>query len=710
MPASRRDFLRLTAVSGTALLLGVGRATAADEDEKKPWQPNAWLRVDPDGRVTIFVGKQEMGQGVRTSLPMIVAEELDADWAAIRIVQAEPGPEYQRLGTGGSGSVFGAWRVLRPAAATARAMLVSAAAAAWSVDRAALRTEAGFVIHDASGKRASYGELAAAASKLEIPKDVPLKAAKDFRIVGKRMAGLDNPAIVTGAAKYGFDIRIPGMKYASVLRCPVVGGKVAKFDASKAKGIRAIPISSGLALVAPTTWAAMNSRDKVTVEWDLGPNAEFDSRQYLETAATKATSDEGHPMRVEGDPKTAFANAAKTLAATYVYPFYTHAALEPLNCVAHVHDGKAELWVSTQSPNAAQRDVAKLLGIDVANVTVHPTLIGGGFGRRLRTESVVEAAEVAKALGEPVHVVWTRQEDFTDGRLQHGTAEGMRGALNAEGRIVAWGHQKVCNPFMTGQTASAEDLANLQAFYRDASWGAYDVPYDVPNIDTRYVRLDSPVRYGPWRAVYSPSSTFARESFFDELAHAAGRDPLQFRLDHLGGIEPVKAGDLTLERPRLKRVLEIVRDRSGWGKPLPPGRARGVACNIYDGDTHIAYVAEITANEKSWHVDRVTCAVDCGAVVNPIGVEQQIEGGIVWALAQLMSEITVKAGRVEQTNYADYPIPLLADMPKVEVHIIGNDAPNAFGMGEPPVPPLVPAVLNAYFAATGKRVRRLPMA
>lgn len=707
MSATRRDFLRITAVSGTALLLGVGQASA--QDEKKPWQPNAWLRVDPDGRVTIFVGKQEMGQGVRTSLPMIVAEELDADWSTITIVQAEPGPDYQRLGTGGSGSVFGAWRTLRPAAATARAMLVSAAAAAWGADYAALRTEKGFVLHDASGKRASYGELAASASKLEVPKDVALKTPKNFRIIGKRVARLDDPSIVTGAAKYGFDVRVPGMKYASVLRCPVVGGKVVKFDASKAAGIRAIPISTGLALVGPTTWAAMSARDKVEVEWDLGPNATFDSREYLTAAAAKAASEEGVPTRAEGDVKAALATTAKTLDATYVYPFYTHAALEPLNCVAQVKGDKAELWLSTQAPNSVQRDVAKLLGVDAANVTVHPTLIGGGFGRRLRVEYVVEAAEVAKALGEPVQVVWTRQEDFTDGRLQHGTAEGMRGTLDANGRIVTWMHKKVCSPFMTGVAPTPEMLADPSATYRDYSWGVYDVPYDVANIETRYVRHDSPVRYGPWRAVFSPSSTFARESFFDELAHAAGKDPLQFRLDHLGGAESVKAGDLTLERPRLRRVLETVRDKSGWGKPLPKGRARGVACNIYDGDTHVAYVAEVTAKETSWKVDRVVCAVDCGAVVNPIGVEQQIEGGIVWALAQLMSEITVKEGRVEQTSYADYALPRLRDMPKVEVHILGSETPNAFGMGEPPVPPLVPAVLNAYFAATGKRVRRLPL-
>ncbi|HEX6095521.1 MAG TPA: molybdopterin cofactor-binding domain-containing protein [Thermoanaerobaculia bacterium] len=701
MPTTRRDFLRITAVSGTALVLGVGRVRAEDA---APWKPNAWLRIDPDGTITLVAGKQEMGQGVRTSLPMIIAEELDADWTRVKIEQAMPGPDYTRLGTGGSGSVYGAWRTLRPAAATARAMLVSAAAAKWSVDATSLRTEKSFVIHDASGRRASYGELAAAASKLEVPKDVPLKAAKDFRIVGKRIAKIDDPAIVTGGARYGLDVRVPGMKFASILRCPVVGGSVKSFDASKAKGVQAVAISTGVALVANSTWAAMKARPLVQVEWDLGPNKDFSSNAWLDSAVEASKTQSGEAMRVAGTAP----ESGTTLEATYVYPFYSHAQIEPMNCTAHVEDGKATLWAPTQSPNGVQNEVAALLKIPPANVTVHPILMGGGFGRRLRVYDTVEAAELSAAIKAPVQVVWTREEDFVDARLQHGAVEAMRGVVR-DGRIVSWSHKKVCSPFMTGRTPSKEDLADLGALYRGLSWGAYDVPYDIPHLDIRYVRHDSPVRYGPWRAVFSPASTLARESFVDELAHAAGKDPLQFRLDHLGGAETVDAGGLQFQRPRLRRVLETVRDRSGWGKPLPKGRARGVACNIYDGDTHVAYVVEVTASEDRWHVDRVVCAVDCGAVVNPIGVEQQIEGGVLWALSQLLGSITLKNGRVQQTNYAEFPIPTIADAPRVETHILGSDAPNAFGMGEPPVPPLVPAVLNAIFSATGKRHRRLPL-
>lgn len=693
MPTTRRDFLRITVTSGAALALGV--RLHADEP-KKPWTPNAWLRIDHDDTVTIAITKQEMGQGVRTALAMLVAEELDADWSSIRIEQAEPGPEYQRLNTGGSGSIWGNYTPLRTAGATARAMLIAAAAEKWKVDASTLRSENGFVIGERH--RARYGELAEAASKREVPKDVPLK--QSFRLLGKPIARIDDPEIITGRAKYGLDQRVKGMRYATILRCPTVGGKVAKYDA---KDVRAIPISSGLALIADSTWKAMKARERVTVEWDHGPHASFDSNAWLDASVKLAQETEGVVTHRAGEP------AEFAFDATYVYSFYAHAAIEPLSATAHVHDGMCEMWIATQAPNSVQRDVARLLGIDVAKVIVHPSLIGGGFGRRLRTDYATEAAEVARALGEPVQVVWTREDDIRDGRLQHGTAERMRGALT-NGRITAWQHTKICNPFMTGSAPSAEDMKDLGAFYREISWGVYDVPYDIPSIDTRYVRHDSPVRYGPWRAVFSPSSTFARESFFDELAHAAKKDPLQFRLDHLGGAEKVTAGELTFERPRLRRVLETVRDRSGWGKPLPANKGRGVACNIYDGDTHVAYVAEVTVRGDEWTVDRIVAAVDCGPVVNPIGVEQQIEGGIAWALGQLIDQITIERGQVQQSNYHDYPVPAIAQMPKVEIHIVPTQSARASGMGEGPVSPLVPAVTNAMFAVTGKRVRRLPIA
>jgi isoquinoline 1-oxidoreductase beta subunit len=701
MSATRREFVQLVVIGGGAFALGVRPAKAA------AFKPNAWIRVDESG-VVIVIGKQEMGQGVRTSLAMIVAEELDLDWSKVRIEQASTGPEYTNLNTGGSGSVFGSWRRLRPAAATAREMLLRAAAKEWSVDRATLRTQSGFVI-DAQDRRKSYASLAATAATIEVPKDVPLKPAKDFRIIGRRTNRIDGPAIVTGAAKYGLDTRVPGMRFATVVRCPVVGGKARSFDATEAKKVKGvrdvIAIPNAVAVIADNTWAAMKAQSLVKVDWDEGPNAAFDSAKYIDSLL--AVSESGYVMRKEGDFAAAAAGAVKTLKAQYVYPFYAHAPVEPMNAIVKAGTDSVEIWAPTQAPNRAQDFVAKRLGIDKQRVTVHPTLIGGGFGRRLAVDYVIEAVEVSKAIGgAPVQVVWTRADDMQHGALQHASVETMHGSLDAAGNIAAWSHVKVSNPIMSiFPPPGQEEMADLTAFYLDSAWGVYDVPYTIPHIRTSYVRVDSPVRYGPWRAVYSPSSVFGRECFFDELAREAGRDPLQMRLDLLGGPQVVKAGDLTLDRARLRRVLETVRDRSDWGRR----KGQGVACNIYSGETHVAYVVEVGMRGSQWRVDRVVCAVDCGPVINPSGVEQQIEGGIVWALTQLMGEITVTRGRVNERSYTDFIVPRLSDMPKVEIHIVPNDGPQPFGMGEPPVPPFVPAVLNAIYSLTGKRIRRLPI-
>lgn len=706
MPTTRRDFLRVTATGGAALVLGIGRARG-DDDAKTPWKPNAWLRVDPDGSVVAIIGKQEMGQGVRTSLAQILADELDADWSKVRIEQASTGPDYKSLGTGGSGSIEVMWRTLRPAAATARWMLALAAANQWNVDLGAVRTENGFAIHE--GKRLSYGSLAAAASKLEVPKDVALKSPRDLKLIGKRIRKIDDPSIVTGKAKYGLDARVPGMKFASVLRCPVVGGSVKKFDATKATGVRVIPITAGVAIVADNTWSAMQARKLVTVEWDEGPNREFDSKRYLDSLLA-AASQPGQAMRVEGDVASAFGSAAKTLEANYVYPFYAHAPIEPMNAVAHFKDGKCDVWAPTQSPNSAQSSVSKLLGIKPEEVTVHPTLIGGGFGRRLRNDFIDEAAEISKAIGAPVQVVWTREEDFVDGFFQHATVESMRGALDSSGNAIGWSHKKITRAFQSGRDPRPEDWKDPAKLFIDRSWGVYEFPYAFPNLETRFVHVDTPLRYGPWRAVYAPSSVFARESFLDELAHAAGRDPLQYRLDLLTGPDTFKTFEVTVDRTRARRVLETLKERAQWKGGRPgTGRGRGIAYDTFHGDAHIAYVADVTAKGDKWKVDRIVCVVDAGIVVNPTGIEQQIEGGVVWALSQLTSELTIRNGRVEQTSYAEFPIPAIADVPPVEVHILPTVNNEPFGIGEPPVPPVVPAVLNAVFAATGNRIRQLPV-
>ena len=706
MTTTRREFIKVSVIGSGALALGIETARA------ETWKANPWIRIDSDGAVTIIVGKQEMGQGVRTAIPMIIAEELDADWTKIRIEQASTGPEYTRLNTGGSGSIYGSWRTLRPIAATARELLLLAAAARWSVERTSLRAENGFVIHDASGRRAHYGELIADASKVAVPQNVAPKSRDQWRIIGRATKRIDGPDIVRGRAKYGLDMRVPGMRYATIVRPPAVGGSLKRFDATKSKQVRGVrdvvEMSTGVAVVADSTWPAFKGREALEVEWNEGPNKDFDSRRYIEQLV-EAAKQSGGAMRSEGDVAKVFASGGRELSANYIYPFYAHAAVEPINTIASVRGDSCEIWSPTQAPNRVQELVAKSLGIAPANVTVHPTLLGGGFGRRLAADYAIEAAELSKKISAPVQVVWTRADDIRDAPLQHATVEAMRGVVDDEGHIAAWSHMKITNPEMTIWGVPAEDPKDLTAYFIDHSWGVYDIPYAIPNIATSYLRVPSPVRYGPWRAVYSPSSVFARESFFDELAHVAKRDPLQMRLDLLADGKTVDAAGLMLERPRLTRILTTLRERSNWGKNLGAGRGQGVACNIYDGETHIGYVAEVTADDQKWRVDRVVCAVDCGVVVNPNGVRQQVESGVIWALGQLISEITIRNGRVEQSNYAEFEVPRIEHTPKIEVHIIPNDGPQAFGMGEPPVPPLVPAVTNAIFAATGRRIRRLPI-
>ena len=681
---SRRDFLKITALGGTAFILGVGSET------RKVFRPSAWLQIDPDGQVTLTVGKSEMGQGVRTSLPMILADELGADWSRVRIVQASTGPDFKTLNTGGSWSIGGSWKPLRTVGAAAREMLIAAAAASWGVERSRLRTENGFVTDGA--RRIAFPELIDAASRVEVPKDPQLKPASEFRIIGTRISRMDGRDIVSGKARYGIDARVPGMSFASIVRPPVVGGKVRHFDATKAKAVRGVrevvAISTGVAVVAADTWAAMKGRSLLEVAFDDGPNAGFDSDRFIETLIGASKRD-GVIMRREGD--IVHASPLKTLEATYVYPFYAHAPVETMNCIAHARPGSCEIWAPTQSPPRVQKLVGRKLGIPPDNVTVHITLLGGGFGRRLAADYAVEAAELSHAIGRPVQVLWTRPDDMQHGHLQHASVHSMRGGIDAGGNLVSWSHKKVSNPIMT--IDDPPERQNTPEFFQDAAWGVPDIAYEIPNIETSYVRVDSPVRYGPWRSVYAPSSVFARESFFDELAHAAGRDPLQLRLD------------LLRKHERLRRVLETLRERSNWN-----GSAQGVACNIYDDETTIAYVAEVSLDGKRvFKVDRVVCVVDCGPVVNPIGVEQQVEGGVIWALAQLRNQITIRNGRVEQSTYRDYPVPRIDDAPAIETHILPTEDVRPTGMGEPPVPPLLPAVLNAYFALSGKRVRRLPL-
>ena len=712
MSATRREFLRATSLSGTALLLEIGWAgRVAVATEAGAFSPNAWLRIDGNGAVTITVGKSEMGQGVRTALPMLVAEELDVDLAGVSLIQAVPGPNFRRLRTGGSSSVYGSWGALRKAGAAAREMLVSAAAARWGVEAGECRSEVGAVVHSPTGRRLGYGSLVEAASKLKVPADPRLKDPGQFRLIGRPTLRLDAPRIVTGHARYGLDTRVPGLLYGAVERSPVIGGRVTHFDATRARAVpgvrQVVEIPSGIAVVGSDTWAALKGRGALDVVWEDGPNAGFDSGVFRARLA-EATKRPGHPSRREGAGLDALANAARTLDAVYEYPFQAHAPLEPMNTIADVRPGACEVWSPTQAPEEVRDEAAKILGLPKEAVVVNVTLIGGGFGRRLGLDYALEAVQVSKAIGARVQVMWTRPDDMRHGHFQPASAHRLTAGLDPSGALIAWGHRKA-GSYLSIFPPPTEAEAKDPATWQDLSWGAYDIPYAIPAIETDYVLVDSPVPSGPWRAVFSPSCTFARESFLDEVAAMAKRDPCQLRLDLLDA--PVlHVGSLTIDRGRLCRVLQTAAAQGGWGQPLPQGRGRGIAANVYDGDTHMAMCAEVTVSDGTVRVDRIVVAADCGPVVNPLGVEEQIESGVVWGLATvLFGEITIANGRVQQGSYGDYAVPRLKDMPRVETHLLPATVAQPSGICEPPVPLVAPAVLNAVFAATGRRIRRLPL-
>ncbi len=716
---SRRDVLRYGAITGSALILGLRRDGEAFVVAKATtrFSPNDWIAIDDSGRTILAIGKQEMGQGVRTSLAMILADELDADWTSVELVQASPGPAFTRLGTGGSWSIGGSWRMLREAGAAARTMLLTAAAARWRVDVSTCRTENGSVIHAASSRRIRYAELVTDASRLAVPATVRPKPASERRIVGTRQKRIDAARIVDGSAQFGIDVRVPGMLFASIMRPPVPGATVARIDDAAALGVSGVRsvtrIASGVAVVATKTWAALKGRTALRVQWNEGANR-FNSGDHWR-ALEAAVAEAGVVTRREGSLPANQPNA-KVVDATYHYPFAAHAPVEPMNCTAHVHDGRCEIWVPTQVPNRVQTAVAQLLGVRESDVHVTPMLIGGGFGRRLAIDYAIEAAELSRAIAAPVQVLWTREDDIRHGHFQAASVQRMSGTLGVDGSVLAWRHKKVSSLHNLSGPPTAEDLKDPVAYYQDSSWGAYDIPYAIPAIETSYVRVDVPFLIGPWRAVYSPPSTFARECFLDELAHAAGADPLAFRLRLLSGAaETVTAGNLTISRARLRRVLELVRERSGWATPLPAGRARGAACNVYDGETHVAYVVEVSRADPirpgylPFVVHRVICAVDCGVVINPLGIEQQMESGVIWALSNMKGEITFRDGRAVQSSYLDFPVVRMSESPVIETHIVPSHGEQPFGIGEPPVPPLIPAVLNGLFALTGRRIRRLPV-
>ncbi|MFZ5557848.1 MAG: molybdopterin cofactor-binding domain-containing protein [Pseudomonadota bacterium] len=705
----RRDVLKAGAAAGAGLTLafwlpGFTRfAEAMSVDAPAAagtFRPNAFLRIAPDGSVTVLVGKSEMGQGVLTALPQIVAEELDADWSRVRYRQAPTHPDYARPGinimlTGGSTSVRTSWEALRRAGATARAMLVAAAAQTWRADAARLRTEAGRVIHP-DGRKLAYGELAERAATLPVPAPVKLKDPAQFRLVGRSVARLDTRAKVDGSAQFGLDVQLPGMLTAVLERPPVFGASVAGFDAEQAKAVpgvkHVVPISSGVAVVADGFWAAEQGRRALAIDWTPGVVAGL-STETLWREFARAIGKPAIPARQEGSVSAV--QPAKTVRAAYAAPYLAHACMEPMNCTAWVKVDEAEIWAGTQSQTIGQRNVAQLTGLPPEKVKLHTTLLGGGFGRRSAQDFIVAAAEISKAVGAPVKLVYTREDDMRSGYFRPASYTVLEGGLDAAGKPVML-KGTVAVPSLAEFTGFRR-LMNEQGVDRVAVEGLADLPYAIPYLRIDWVKHDPGVPIWFWRSVGASHNTFVSESFIDELAHAAGQDPLAFRLALLG------------RHPRHIGVLKLAAEKAGWGRPLPAGWGRGIAVTeCFGGRT--AQVAEVSVRDGAPRVERIVAAVDAGTVVNPEIVRAQTESSVAYGLsATLYGEITFKDGRVEQTNFHDYRVLTIAEMPKVEVHLVPSTAPPG-GVGEPGLPPVAPAVANAFFAASGKRIRRLPFA
>jgi isoquinoline 1-oxidoreductase subunit beta len=687
---SRRQFLQASLVGTTGLLLGVSYRPAR-AGPLANFQPNAFLSMATDGQVTIYVARSEMGQGVRTALPQIVADELEVEWARVAIEQALAEPKYGRMSTGGSNSIRQSYLPLRKAGASAREMLVAAAGARWGVEASTCQAELGEVRHLPSGRRLGYGELVSEAARLPVPAEPRLKEASQFRYIGKPIPRVDIPAKVTGTAVYGIDVRVPNMLVATILRCPVVGGTVSRVDASAAQAVpgvrRIVQLEAAVAVVADATWPALRGRKALVVGWDEGAHGKL-GQAALWSAVQEAVQRPGTTARHQGDVAAAVSGSKRKLEATYQAPLLAHLTLEPQNCVADVRPDGCTLWAPTQVPDRAREVVAKLLGMPPERVVVHTTYLGGGFGRRLETDFVVEAVKLSQAVSAPVKVLWTLDDDFAHDFYRPLSAHQLRGALDGHGRPVAWLHR------LAVPSRSPERIRN--GLDEGALEGALQVPYAIPNLEVQFAALSTPIQLGAWRSVAHSYNAFAVESFVDELAHLAGKDALAFRRSLLGA------------SPRHLRVLDLVAEKSGWGKPLPKGRGRGLAVHESFGSV-VAEVAEVVADQESFRVERVVCAVDCGTVVNPNTVEAQVEGGVIFGLSAALKEaITIYAGRTVQTSLAEYSPLRMRDAPPVEVHLVRTGEPPG-GIGEPGVPPVAPAVANAVFAATGKRLRQLPL-
>jgi isoquinoline 1-oxidoreductase beta subunit len=713
---ARRKFLKSVGTAA-ALALTIGfewggstRRALAAPSTSGAFVPNAFLRVDADNRVTVIAKHVELGQGAYTGIATIVADELDADWAQISVESAPADAKrYANLafgtlqGTGGSSAMANSWTQLREAGATARAMLIAAAANKWQVPATELRAERGSIYHPASGRRATFGSLAAAAAVLPVPENVTLKDPKAFKLIGSQVPRVDVPAKTDGTAQFTIDVTFPGMLVALLQRPPMFGATVKSFDASAAKAVpgvvNVVQVPRGVAVVAKSFWAAKRGRDALKVEWDES-NAEKRSSADIMAEYRRIAEQPGRPARVEGDASKAIQGAARKVSASYEFPYLAHAPMEPLDAVVKLTADSCEIWAGDQFQTIDQANAARTAGLQPQQVRIHTLYAGGSFGRRANPGSdyIVEAVSIAKALGAdgtPVKLQWTREDDIHGGLYRPMYFHKLEAGLSADGQLTGWRHTIVGQSIVAGTPFEGMAKNGIDSTSVE---GAANIAYAIPNINVELSTTQTGVPVLWWRVVGNSHTAFAVEAFIDEVAHAAGKDPFAFRRD------------LLAHDPRMKAVLEMAAERAGWGKPLPHGKGRGIAV-AKPFNSYVAQVAEVSVDKDgNVKVDRVVCAVDCGTAINPDVITAQMEGGIGFGLgAALYGAITLKDGRVEQNNFDGYQVLRIAAMPKVEVHIVpSSEAPT--GVGEPGVAPVGPAVANAIFAATGKRVHVLPFA
>jgi CO/xanthine dehydrogenase Mo-binding subunit len=725
---TRRHFLKLGVVFGAAagggLLVGVtlpargqvtaqGPSGAVAADVQVPaasgeFVPNGFICIDRSGQVFLTMPKVEMGQGIQTAIPMLIAEELEVPLDQVKIEHAPPDGEVYRDPlllnehmTGGSSSIRFAWEPMRRAGAAGRVLLINAAAARWNVDPAACHADAGFVLHPASGRKLGYGELVEAAATLPVPpgleKTVVLKQPADFKLIGKPHRRLDSTSKTNGTAQFGLDVRLPGMVYAAVVHSPVIGGKVVKVDdthARKVPGVRqVVQLDNAVAVIGDHSWAARRGASALVIEWNNGDHARV-STKLLAADLDQAAQRDGVVARKKGNVEQGFRNAASKVDAVYRQPFLAHATMEPMNCTVHVTPGRVELWVGTQVPARTIDTAVRITGLPRDKITLHNFLIGGGFGRRLETDCTGQAIRIGQQVGAPVKVMWTREEDMQHDLYRPCYYDHISAALDANGKPVAWTH-RIVGSSIVARFFGTSAMKNGLDF--DAIEAAADLPYDIPNQFIDYVRLEPrnvPTTF--WRGVGPTRGAMVVESFIDELAVNAKVDPVEYRRSLLG------------KSPRALNVLNVAAKAAGWGTPLPQGQGRGVSV-LHAWNSYFSMVAHVTVINGEVRVNRLVCVVDCGHTVNPMTIAAQFEGGAIFGItAVLYSEITIEGGRVQQSNFTDYPMVRINEAPQIQVIIVDStEAPG--GMGEPGTAVTGPALLNAIYAATGKRIRQLPV-